>query len=150
MLGRRLWPVALIAAVLAVAAAGPSMALGASAGQHQRGKARAAQQQQPAINSQTDPAAAAAALNAAGSPSNISWQTGTAPRRLPGRTAGAGDAGAAVALRTGPEQSSPLQDHRWLGAAHGCRERPVQLQREGRGRDGLQCQRHANDDVQSL
>lgn len=79
MLGRRLWPVALIAAVLAVAAAGPSVALGASAVQHQRGKARAAQQQQPAINSQTDPDAAAAALNAAGSPSNISWQTGTAP-----------------------------------------------------------------------
>ena len=77
MLGRRLWPVALIGAVLAVAAAGPSVALGASAGQHPRGKARAAQQQQPAINAQTDPDAAAA--YAAGSPSNISWQTGTAP-----------------------------------------------------------------------
>jgi hypothetical protein len=79
MLGRWLWPVAVIAALLAVAAAGPNVAAAASAGQHQREKARAAAQPQPPIDSKTDPAAAAAALDAAGSPSNISWQTGTAP-----------------------------------------------------------------------
>ncbi len=77
MLGPRLC--ALIGAVLAVAAAGPSMALAASAGTHHRGKGRAAQQQQPAIDAQTDPAAAAAAIEAGGSVSNISWQTNTAP-----------------------------------------------------------------------
>lgn len=63
VLGRRLWPVALIGAVLAVVAAGPSVA----------------QQTQPAIDAQQDPDAAAAAVQAGGSASNISWQTGTDP-----------------------------------------------------------------------
>jgi hypothetical protein len=77
MLGRRLG--SLLGAVLAVAAAGPSMALAASPGKHQQGQARGAQQMQPPINAQTDPAAAAAAVEAGGSVSNISWQTNTAP-----------------------------------------------------------------------
>ena len=62
-LGRRLWPAALIGAMLAVAAAAPSVA----------------QQQQPAIDAQQDPDAAAAAIQAGGSASNIRWQTGTDP-----------------------------------------------------------------------
>ena len=130
-LGRRLWPVALIAAVLVVEA-GPAWPW-APRRASTRGKARDAQQQQPAINSQTDPDAAAAALNAAGSPSNISWQTGTAPGGCQDAQPGCGDAGAAGALRTGPEQSSPLPDHRRLGAARRRRGRPVQLQPDRKG-----------------
>jgi hypothetical protein len=61
MLGRRLWPIGLMGAVVAVAAAGPS----------------AAQQQLPAIDSKADPDAAAAAIQAGGSASNITWQTDT-------------------------------------------------------------------------
>ncbi len=77
LLGRRLWPVALTGTVLAVAAAGPSATLAASAGKHHRGKAQAAQQPQQVIDAQANPQAAANALNnSTGTPS---WQTDTAP-----------------------------------------------------------------------
>jgi hypothetical protein len=77
LLGRRLWPVALIGAVLAVAAAGPSPTLAASAGKHHRGQAQTAQQPQQVIDAQANPQAAGDALNdSTGSPS---WQTDTAP-----------------------------------------------------------------------
>ena len=102
MLGRRLW--ALIGAVLAVAAAGPSMALAASAGKHLRGKARAGQQMQPAIDAQTDPDAAAAALEAGGSVSNIRWQTGTDP-------GGCQDAQPTPATPVQPAPCVPAQDN---------------------------------------
>lgn len=77
LLGRWLWPVALTGAVLAVAAAGPSATLAASAGKHHRGKSRTAQQPQQVIDAQANPQAAADALdNSTGTPS---WQTDTAP-----------------------------------------------------------------------
>ena len=61
VLGRRLWSASLIGAMLTLAAAAPSVA----------------QQTQPAIDAQQDPDAAAAAIQAGGSASNIRWQTGT-------------------------------------------------------------------------
>ena len=88
MLGRRLWPVALIGAVLAVAAAGPS----------------AAQQQLPAINAKSDPDAAAAAIQAGGSASNISWQTDT-------DEGGCADSQPAPATPVQPEPCVPAQNN---------------------------------------
>ena len=94
--GRWLWSVVLIGAVLAVVAGGPSAAQSAPTG-HQRGQARTAQQTQPAIDAQANPAAAAAALDAGTCGTCITWQTGTAP----GGCAGGDPAPAA------PVQSAP-------------------------------------------
>lgn len=77
LVGRRLWPVALTGAVLAVAAAGPSATLAASPGKHHRGQAQTAQTPNKVIDAQANPQAAADALNnSTGTPS---WQTDTAP-----------------------------------------------------------------------
>ena len=88
MLGRRLWPIGLMGAVMAVAAAEPS----------------AAQQQLPAIDSKADPDAAAAAIQAGGSASNITWQTDT-------DKGGCADSQPAPATPVQPEPCVPAQNN---------------------------------------
>ena len=79
--GRRLWPVGLVGAVLAVAAVVPSGAVAASRGAVAGGSARADRANlrgtpTEVIDAQTDPAGAAAALSAGCQDlSNCSWQT---------------------------------------------------------------------------
>jgi hypothetical protein len=78
--GGRLWRVALTGATLALAAAGPSGALAATAGKHHRGKAQPAQQTpDQVIDAQANPDAAADALNSGcEDTSKCSWKSDTA------------------------------------------------------------------------
>jgi hypothetical protein len=80
VIGRRLWSVALTGALLAVAAAGPSAVLAASAGKHERGKARPAQgSPDRVIDAKANPDAATDALNSGcADTSKCTWDNDTA------------------------------------------------------------------------
>ena len=79
-IGRRLWPVALTATVLAVAAAGPGAALAASPSKHHGAKAHAAQgTPDQVIDANANPGAAADALNSGcADTSKCNWKNDTA------------------------------------------------------------------------